>query len=247
VGCLQPVFFLFMVLYQMATVFYLHQQNSDVPEHNRWLHESELGKLQELRFPKRRMDWRLSRWTGKSAICALRGLSCTDENLSAMAILAADDGAPELFRDGTKSALSISLSHSKGRGLAALTSDKAAFGCDLEHISEQILTFIPDYLTGHEMNTVRAAGSDQMLAATLIWSAKESALKALRAGLRLDTRSVEVEIQGEFRYAAAWQGLSVGYASKGISFNGVWRVLDGFVVTMVAQAETVVPSRLLVA
>jgi len=67
------------------------------------------------------------------------------------------------------------------------------------------------------------------LAATLIWSAKESALKALRTGLRADTRSVVVEVdvpRGE---------LSV--TSADAEMRGWWWVDGGFVHTLVKQAR----------
>src|SRR5205085_4337109 len=53
--------------------------------------------------------------------------------------------------------------------------------------------FIADYFTAEEQALIaRAPVCDQDFFANLLWSSKESALKALRQGLRLDTRSVFV-------------------------------------------------------
>ena len=66
-------------------------------------------------------------------------------------------------------------------------------GCDLEMIEPRSDAFVADYFTVEEQALVaRASAADRSRLLALLWSAKESALKALRAGLRLDTRCVIV-------------------------------------------------------
>ena len=66
-------------------------------------------------------------------------------------------------------------------------------GCDLEVIEPHSDAFITDFFTAEEQALItKASAEDRFLVATLLWSAKESALKALHAGLRLGTLSVAV-------------------------------------------------------
>jgi 4'-phosphopantetheinyl transferase len=99
---------------------------------------------------------------------------------------------------------------------------------------------VRDFLTSAEQAVVaRAPGSDgHDAAANLIWSAKESALKVLRTGLRADTRSVEVVLEDPAGISAGggpadgWQRLSV--SSGDSRFPGWWRRDGVFLLTMVA-------------
>jgi 4'-phosphopantetheinyl transferase len=71
-----------------------------------------------------------------------------------------------------------------------------------------------------------------------MWSAKESALKALRSGLRADTRSVVVEVPGSIesgRAGKGWQPLSVTESATRQQFTGWWRSVGRLVLTAVAD------------
>lgn len=69
-------------------------------------------------------------------------------------------------------------------------------GCDLELIEARIPGFVGDFFTATEQRLIdsRPAGDERDMAANLVWSAKESALKVLRTGLRRDTRTLEVTV-----------------------------------------------------
>jgi 4'-phosphopantetheinyl transferase len=67
--------------------------------------------------------------------------------------------------------------------------------------------------------------------ANLIWSAKESALKVLRTGLRRDTRSVEVGFPAE-QSVDGWQPLVVR-TEEGRDLPGWWRQYGEFLLTVV--------------
>ena len=75
-----------------------------------------------------------------------------------------------------------------------------------------------------------------------MWSAKESALKVLRTGLRRDTRSVEVTcIDGGA--VDGWHPLQVRPAEGGL-FPGWWRRYGDFVLTVAAAAPLPPPTSL---
>ena len=52
----------------MMEVYWLEQSDADVPADNGWLSANEAARLNAMRFPKRRDDWRLGRWTAKNAL-----------------------------------------------------------------------------------------------------------------------------------------------------------------------------------
>ena len=109
-------------------------------------------------------------------------------------------------------------------------------GCDVEAVEPRSPSFAADYFTAGEQRLVEQtppAGRDLLL--TLLWSAKESALKALGCGLCADTRSVNAAPEGFGD--PTWGRLSVGH-SGGV-FHGWWREVDGLVRTVLAEPAAV--------
>ena len=76
----------------------------------------------------------------------------------------------------------------------------------------------------------------------MLWSAKESALKALHEGLRRDTRSVVVK-PAALCGGEAWSSLEV-HSIEGECFHGWWREKGGEVQTVVADASFSPPIQL---
>jgi len=74
----------------------------------------------------------------------------------------------------------------------------------------------------------------------LLWSAKESALKALHQGLRLDTRSLIVSLGDGPYERIGWSPLRVRH-TDGQLFHGWWRCGDCAVRTVVADPVPAVP------
>ncbi len=176
-------------------LYWLEQTAADVPEENNWLNRRETLRVNGLRFPKRRDDWRLGRWTAKRAVAAYLNLSADPMALATVEIRPAPDGAPEVFLAGEPAAIPISLSHCAGTAVCAVMPSPAAVGCDLELIEPRSGAFFDDYFTANEQAMVgRMPEAERSWLLTLLWSAKESALKALRVGLRADTRSVAVSL-----------------------------------------------------
>jgi 4'-phosphopantetheinyl transferase len=158
-----------------------------------WLSPRELRQLHTLRFAQRRADWLLGRWTAKQAVAACLSLPPDFQCLEKIEVRPAPSGAPEIFISNNWAPVTISLSHRSGRAVSAVAPSRGALGCDLEIVEPRSDAFIDDYFAREEQGLVaRAAPQDRPWLVTLLWSAKESALKTLRAGLRLDTRCVIV-------------------------------------------------------
>jgi 4'-phosphopantetheinyl transferase len=187
-------------------VYWLEKTGSDVPDAPvaapngrtarpglEWLNRRELEQFDAMRFAKRRGEWRLGRWTAKQAVAACLGLPTDFPTLVHIEVRPASSGAPQVFVGNKWAPVTISISHRAGRAVCAVAPGPGALGCDLELIEPHSEAFIADYFTIEEQSLVaRASAEDQPALVTLLWSAKESALKALHAGLRLDTRSVIV-------------------------------------------------------
>jgi len=210
----------------------------DLPPGEERLSPREREVLAGLRLAKRRTDWLLGRWAAKRAVSSLFGRLADVAAASGVEVLAAEDGRPE-FRPG---AGRLSISHAGAVGFAAAAPGTAAVGCDVEVVEARSQAFVTDYFTEREAAAIRRlAAPDAVLAANLIWSAKESALKALGEGLRMDTRRVEVDVEAWMEGqpsglpsragSADWRPLRVS-APRGVRFGGWWRVRDGLVWTV---------------
>ncbi len=219
------------------TVAWLRQDAADVPADLAWLTPAERVRLAGLRVPARRRDWLLGRWTAKRLLGASLGTAATPLAPARIEIRAAADGAPEPFVDGRPVPWTLSLSHRAGRGLCAVAPGPAALGCDLEPIEPRDPALVADYFTDPERALVAAATpADRVRLVVLLWSAKESALKAMRAGLREDPRDVVI-VPSRAAPVTAWQALAARHEPGDRSFAGWWRALDGDVLTVVVAPD----------
>ena len=222
-------------------LYYLSQNLADVPEGHAWLSKAEQVNLGRLRFKKRRDEWMLGRWTAKQALSLYLGTERDFRTLAQMEIRAAPDGAPEAFIEGQAVPASLSISHSTGRSLCAVSESAAAVGCDLERIEPREENLVADYFTAKEAALVaRAPVSARPLVITLIWCAKESGLKSLRQGLRRDTRSVEISLP-EAKNEDAWNPFSVRCLESSDTYHGWWRVGAGFIQSITSRVPASPP------
>lgn len=200
-----------------------------LPAGSDWLSAAECGRTGQLRYTKRRTDFLLSRWTMKAAVARCLGWPETTAALARIESRPAPGGAPRLFIDGEPASWRISLSDRAGCAVCLVAAEATAVGCDLEITEPRSDAFVRDYLTQQERRLVQDAGAARHMAASLVWSAKESALKVLGAGLRRDTRSVEVTVGGLNAPQRTWSALQV--TADGVVFPGWWRQSGAFLLT----------------
>lgn len=223
-------------------VYWLEQTKADVPPDNDWLSAAEAIVLKGLRFEKRLTDWRLGRWTAKRALASFWNSPASPQALAKIEIVAGPTGAPEVFLSDSPAAISISLSHRDGRAMCAVSLSDGKLGCDLEIIEPRSDAFVADYFVAEEQELVARAGAERFELLALLWSGKESTLKALRTGLRSDTRSVVVtpidssDVNG-------WSALQVR-CSEGQVFEGWWQRADTVMRTLVADPPPPPPTLL---
>ena len=228
-------------------VYWLEQSAADVPWEDAWLSASDKTRLNSMRFQKRRDDWRLGRWTAKLAVAAYLNLPSNLPALAEIEVRPAPSGAPEVFLANQPAEVAISLSHRDGMAICAIAASGAALGCDLEIVEPRSDAFVTDYFTAQEQEFIaHARTADRFRLLALLWSSKESTLKTLRTGLRLDTRSVVVNLlnnedrRGENPTCAfqpssgpGWHPLNVRFSGDQI-FQGWWQHDQNVVRTLVA-------------
>jgi 4'-phosphopantetheinyl transferase len=219
----------------LVNVYWFEQKEADVPAANDWLSANEALCLSGLRIAKRRTDWRLGRWTSKCALSAYLEMPANPQVFNKIDIRPAPSGAPEAFFGEQPAAVTISLSHRSGVAICAVAMSGVEIGCDLEVVEPRSDAFVADYFTVEEQALVASASTaDRTWLLALLWSAKESALKALREGLRLDTRSVIVNPLAESFDLNGWSPMSVRYTG-GQVFQGWWQNAGNVVRTVVAD------------
>ena len=233
------------------------QSSAQVSAEEDWLSPWERPRLWSLHIAKRRGDWRLGRWTAKYAAADYLNLPHDPATFASIEIVPAASGAPEVFLNGTPARLSISLSHRDGIAACAVGAPGAMFGCDLEIVEERSDAFVSDYFTAAEQKLLDSAARGQRsLFIAVIWSAKESALKALRTGLRNDTHCVSVRVSevpcptspnvggrlpAALNHQISWRQVEVTYADE-VIFHGCWSCKDNLVRTLVSIPTVITAS-----
>lgn len=224
------------------SIYWLTRSLSDVPKSDDWLSQREREIVSGMRFPKRRNDWRLGRWTAKLAIAAYQMKK--SPSLPFLEIRAASGGAPEAFwLDGSEN-VSVSISHSKNRSLCVVGPQDFAVGCDLEWIEPREDNLIQDYFTPEEIIfSTKTPAAERDLIVNLIWSAKETMLKVLREGLRRDTRSVSIR-PDPWKHKGTWNIWIGQCAESSRAYSGWWCFRDGFVYTLASDRLTGSPKEI---
>lgn len=224
-----------------CAVHWLIQTIDDVPLDDTWLAPSERQKLATLASHKRRRDWRLGRWTAKQAVARFAaGTACVVGDLADLVVGSLTSGAACCSMAGHSFPWTISISHSHGRGLCAIGSGGTPLGCDLERVERRVEEFPAEWFTYSEQDAIaRARATDRDLLVTLVWSAKESALKALGLGLTITTQALTVRMVDP-EPSAEWSALYVQLVDTPEPLFGWWR-RDGEDLLTVVTASALPP------
>jgi 4'-phosphopantetheinyl transferase len=215
-------------------LYWLSQGMADVPADDDWLSPREAAWAARMRFPKRRGEFRLGRWTAKKAIALYLGRDPSAGALRSIEIDRAAGGAPVPLVEGRPTEAYVTMTDRADQAVCLVGPAGTALGCDLELVEPRSDAFVADYLTPSEQRLVAAAGGGdaRALMANLVWCGKESALKVLRTGLRRDTRSVEVSFPGGESFDG-WAPMSI-HTVEGTVFPGWWKRFGAFVLTVAA-------------
>lgn len=218
----------------------------EIPSTKTWLSPDELRRADGLRFSKRRTEFLLRRWVCKQAVVAATGMPSDLRSLARVEVANHPGGAPYVQVDGVPFALDVSLSDRAGWAVCMVSELHGSVGCDVEIVEPRSAGFVADFLTATEQEYVASRpDDDRPAAANLIWSAKESALKVLRTGLRRDTRSVEVSVvasrDDDLGSGEGWARLEIRTAEGGL-IPGWWRRDGVFLVTVASERPLPAPT-----
>ena len=209
-----------------------------------FLSQPESHRLSSLRFPKRRNEWLLGRWASKRLVQSLSPYK--DYRLNEIEIHNAPDGAPYILHPGgaippTK----LSISHSDQFALCVFAPcQDFRIGADIEKVEPRSEGFIEDYFTAAEQEMIGLFPSPlRQTAVNLVWSMKESMLKALGVGLHWNTRKVEVrQINGLFpleKMPGIWLKMELGdFQDDQRQWAGWWQCRGDFVITVAGFTST---------
>src|SRR5512135_670143 len=118
----------------------------EVPTGDEWLSEREAARAAGMRYPKRRTEFRLGRWTAKTTIAGMLRLASDPVDLSAVEIASAPGGAPDPRVGGDSARVSISMTDRADWAVCLASTERVALGCDLELVEPRSDGFIADYL-----------------------------------------------------------------------------------------------------
>lgn len=189
-----------------------------------WLSLTEKEIFERMRFPKRRKEWLSGRWVSKHLL-KYQLTALKDIPLSSLSIENEEDGSPVVKVNDQRLIGCLSLSH-RGDKVAAAWSGEGniSVGIDAEWIEDRHPAFLNDYFTDREIEWVLSGIEEERARrTTMLWSAKEAGLKALKLGLSVDSRRIEVLPAGQIQQGE-WQDLdyygdlpATGYHLKGWS------------------------------
>ncbi len=239
-------------------IYYLLQSYSADPDLARGtlpaglLTDAEAARWAGFRVEKRRREWLLGRWTAKRLLrLVLKQESGESIDPGALTIANDASGAPfATTQDLTclygLSGLALSISHSGEYAFCAVVRKSEGIeglGADIERVEPRSPEFVADYFTAEEIRNLASSAEpqrDRLITAT--WSGKESALKALRLGLRADTRSVSCLIEPFVEPPRNWERFKVCCNMRPLQaspeLGGWWRIFGEYVLTLVTTAGT---------
>ncbi len=212
-----------------------------VPAGDAWMDDVERVRIAGMRYTKRRTEALLARYTAKTAVALALGLDHDPASLGRITVRNAPDGAPEASVDARDAGIVIAMTDRADWAACTVLHGADRVGCDLELVEPRSAAFVSDYFTNAEREVVAGAPADERpLLANLIWSAKESALKVLRTGLRRDTRTVAVVL--EPGRDEGWSPLVIDTGAS--QLTGWWIRYGEFVMTVAAAVATDPPVAL---
>lgn len=212
----------------------------DLPATLDWLTPFEVETLAGFRPEKRRQEWLLGRWTAKRTLTLAAGERFAGSSSVELEIRPAASGALRAHFQNRQLDLRLSLSHRRGAALCAVARD-AAVGCDLEWIEPRSEAFVDDYFTASEAAVVSAAEEGLTVLANGIWGAKESVLKLREGGLRTAAKALSVESSVSM-ISPEWHAFSVHIVGEDAAYEGWWRRLDNWVLTVATDPPANVPA-----
>lgn len=221
------------MIYWTHSTFTQDTLNNFEEQLNDILSNEEIRSYRKLIIPKRRNEWLASRVLAKILISQV--LEERDLALCQIEIHKESSGMPYVVIE-EKRVGRLSLSHSGQTVIIAFSTDpKASVGVDVESLEQRTGQMTDLFFTPYESRWVDSlSGRTRILAQNLVWSAKESYLKAVGKGLQMDTRSVTISDASDLsNFPKTWQSLSFSTKNQDeLKYSLVYRVGNETVMTL---------------
>lgn len=183
----------------------------------------------------KRKDWLAGRYAAKKVLQHYVKKDCSqDVLLKDIIIKSSKKNGVTFFCPGNDLAegLCLSISHHEGQGVALLANGPV--GVDIEHPRIFKKEMLCEFLTPNEQAFLaKFSVSEQASLATLFWSFKESYLKALRKGLIIHPRTVEIILSDN------WQFQGLRHNGQIVAAEGSWsKFSDHYFLTSICIVNT---------
>lgn len=195
-----------------------------------FLIETEIEDGKRYRHPGRHRQWLLGRAAAKFLLIRqTKVLNLEIYNPADVEILRNPDGWPQIRNRKAESLpVSLTISHSDELVFCALCSHKnGSLGADLEIVAPKTESMLEDFYTQEERRRLNdLPKSQQNLAATLIWCAKEAVLKSKKTGLMENTKHIDVDISKlKISHETNWAQVPTTIAGK-LTIPVWWRYIE---------------------
>ena len=137
-----------------VSLSWLSQGMADAPVDDAWLSPRESAWIARMRFPKRRSEFRLGRWTAKKALALYLGRDASSAALGSIEIDRAPDGAPLPLVEGRPAEAYVTMTDRADQAVCLVGPPGTALGCDLELVEPRSDGFVSDFLTAAEQGLV---------------------------------------------------------------------------------------------
>ena len=168
---------------------YAIRRFEEMPDAVDWLHPAESLEYQRFSVEKRKRDWLLGRWTAKTL---LKSCWLPEMEISALRIKSGENREPHFLEGDTLQPYTITISHGHGQAFCATARKDVLLGCDLEQVRDRSRFFLSDYFSRNEKSLEEKTDLESPVFFTLCWSAKESVMKALKLGMKLHPKKIEL-------------------------------------------------------
>ena len=152
-----------------------------------FLHRDELDYLEKLKVEQRRQSFLLGRIAAKQAIASLVKVN----DLTTIAIQYGVFQFP-VVKHNFNNNLQVTISHSHDVGVALAFCEEHPMGVDIERIVPARLNAIKDNLSDSELELLENSRLSLIEGCTAIWTMKEGLSKALKTGLTVDFKVLEI-------------------------------------------------------
>lgn len=190
------------------------QAEDATPESVELLGPDEFAKGRSFQSVKRRREWLAARMAAKR----LLGWCLQQEGIylepHRIQILNREDGVPTAVLEGGKTydRYRLSLSHSRGAGVAAVARPGHRVGVDLEAIEPREPSFLS--LMAHDDEWSDSMDGD-FAEQTRLWTLKEAVSKLLETGFSVGFHDVRFPLEGDERRLALYNKADAAYRKIG--------------------------------